>query len=62
MRKNQAERIRMMSEKTPKSVLRPLSSEERNQIKTLATFLGFIVIAIIVVGLLISVLSQQWWG
>ncbi len=52
----------MMSEKTPKPVLSPLSTEERNQIKTLARFLGFIVIAIIVVGLLISVLSQQWWG
>lgn len=52
----------MMSEKTPKSVLSPLSPAERNQIKTLLTFLGFIVVAILVVGLLISVLSQQWWG
>lgn len=52
----------MMSEETPKPILSPLSPEERNQIKTLATFLGFIVVVVVIAGLIISVLSQQWWG
>jgi len=52
----------MMSEETPKPILSPLSTEERSQVKTLLTFLGFIVTVVIIAGLIISVLSQQWWG
>ncbi|MDX2077768.1 MAG: hypothetical protein SFZ02_15175 [bacterium] len=51
-----------MSEPSRNPILNPLSKEERQQIKTLLTFLGFIVTAVFIVGIIISIVSNSWWG
>ncbi|HRF97128.1 MAG TPA: hypothetical protein PLZ51_18095 [Aggregatilineales bacterium] len=51
-----------MSQQSRNPILNPLSKEERDQIKTLFTFLAFIVTAVFIVGIIVSIVSNSWWG
>ncbi len=54
----------MMTDETPnQNPLRaPLTPEERQQIRTLLIFLGFILMAIFAISLVIGVVSNSLWN